>query len=123
VLAAWAALLLTAGTARSYDDAFTTAEDWKTRMSLREKFISIVAPMSEFHRYGVPFRRPAQEYIPALDRVIAANPQLDDEEVANIFASTVYLYEPESRPYFDMLEDRFLRGDTEFKAVRLRPSE
>ena len=90
-------------------------------MSLREKFMSIVAPMSAFHRYGVPFRHAAEEYLPKVDRVIAANPGLDDEEVANIFASAVYLYEPESRPYFDGLEGRFLRGDTEFKAVRLRP--
>lgn len=117
--AAFAAVILAGVPAQAYVDTFTDGADWKTRMSLREKFMSIVAPMAEFHKYGVPFRRSAEEYIPTIDRVIAANPRLEREDVANIFASAVYLYEPESRPYFDLLEERFLRGDNEFKAVRL----
>ncbi len=90
---------------------FTTGEDWTTRMTLREKYMSIVAPMSLYNQYGVPFRHAPEQYIPAIDRVMRNNPHLLDKDVANIFASTVYRVEPESRASFDQLEERFLRGE------------
>ncbi len=83
---------------------FTTGKDWRQRMSLKEKFISIFAPSLLFHRYGVPLRRPINDYIQTIDKVLMENPYLEKEDVSNIFASTIYAYEPESRPALDSLE-------------------
>ena len=90
---------------------FTTGQDWTDRMSAGEKVLSIVAPMSVLFRYGVPFRLRPEDYIPAMDQVLKNNPHLAAEDVANIFASTVYVFEPETRPVLDNLETRFLQGD------------
>lgn len=90
--------------ANSSTDTFTTGKDWTQRMSLREKFISIFAPSLLFHRYGVPLRRPINDYIRTIDKVLMENPYLEKEDVSNIFASTIYAYEPESRPALDSLE-------------------
>ena len=54
-----------------------------------------------FAAYGVPFRHTPPEYVKAMDKVLLYNPYLEKEDVANIFASTVYAYEPESRPGFE----------------------
>ena len=90
--------------AQADSETFTTGKDWVQKMSVKEKFISVFAPSLLFHRYGVPLRRPINEYIPTIDKVLMENPYLEKEDVANIFASTVYAYEPESRPALDSLE-------------------
>lgn len=116
-------LLMIAPVQAALSPTFTTGEDWQRHMSEREKFMSILVPMSVFHQYGVPFRLSPDKYIGVIDNVISANPQIENEDIANIFASTVYLYEPESRPAFDAMEMNFLRGD--FRAddlhLSLRP--
>lgn len=90
--------------AQADSETFTTGKDWVQKMSVREKFLSLFAPTLLFHKYGVPLRRPINEYIPTIDKVLMENPYLEKEDVANIFASTVYAYEPESRQALDSLE-------------------
>ena len=84
-------------------------------MSKGEKFISVYAPMILFHRYGVNFRKTPTEYAATIDRVLLENPYIEKEDVANIFASTVYTYEPESREAFAIMK-------TEFDQENLRPT-
>lgn len=88
-------------------EVFTSGEDWVRRMSKREKFLSIFAPYILYYRYGVPFRKPPHEYIADVDKVLLVNPYLESEEIANIFASTVYAREPESRPAFHAMAQDF----------------
>ena len=113
-------LCLTLGTAASshaisYSETFTTGKEWTEKMSKGEKFISIYAPMILFHRYGVNFRKTPNEYAETIDRVLLENPYLEKEDVANIFASTVYTYEPESRRAFAIMK-------TEFEQESLKPA-
>lgn len=100
--------------ARMASETFSTGRDWTTRMSMGEKYLSVLVPMTTLHQYGVPFRLKVQDYIPAIDYVLEHNPHLLDEDVANILASTVYLFEPQSRPSLDSLETKFLQGDYSF---------
>ncbi len=96
-------LLLAAIPGFAASDSFSTGKDWNEKMSEKEKFISIVAPMVHFSHYGVPFEHTPPEYINAIDQVLLYNPYLENEDMTNIFASTVYAYEPESRPAFENL--------------------
>jgi hypothetical protein len=96
---------------------FTSGNDWTERMTPGEKYLSILAPMAVFYQYGVQFRLRPEEYIPKIDRLLEWNPQLHGEDVTNIFASAVYLFEPENRPAFDSMETEFLRGN--FEPLRL----
>ena len=91
--------------------SFSTGKDWKDHMTEDEKLMSLMAPMIIYHRYGVPFILTPEKYIPKIDKIILKNPDLGGEDVANIFASTVYAIEPESRHAWDALEEQFLRGD------------
>ena len=93
--------------ANSYSETFTTGKEWTEKMSKSEKFISVYAPMILFHRYGVNFRKTPNEYAETIDRVLLENPYLEKEDVANIFASTVYTYEPESRRAFAIMKMEF----------------
>lgn len=109
-----AASLLALGATPGVSTApFSTGAEWSDRMTEGEKFLSVAVPMATLIEYGVPIRMPLQAYIPTLDRVIERNPQLGKEDVANIFASTVYIYEPQTRRRLDELEERFLRGNFE----------
>lgn len=98
---------------------FTSGRDWTEKMTPLEKFMSVAVPMSTLQRYGIHFRHMPIDYLPTIDRVIRNNPNLFDEDVSNILASTVYALEPESQPAFKDLEARFLRGDFESQPVRL----
>ena len=91
----------------AYSETFTTGRDWLQKMSKGEKFISVYAPMILFHRYGVNFRKTPNEYAETIDKVLLENPYLEKEDVANIFASTVYAYEPESRRAFAIMKIAF----------------
>lgn len=91
----------------AYADNFATGKDWTQRMSKREKFLAVFAPYILYHRYGVPFRKPPQEYISDIDKILVGNPYLEVEDVANIFASTVYTFEPESRTAFRAMVHEF----------------
>src|SRR3990167_3897812 len=92
-------------------ESFSTCKDWMQKMSKGEKFISVYAPMILFHRYGINFRKTTNEYLESIDRVLINNPYLEKEDVANIFASTVYAYEPESRHAFQLMEVELARQD------------
>ncbi len=93
--------------AQASSDTFTTGKDWTQKMSKGEKFLSVYAPMILFHRYGVNFRKTPDEYAETIDHVLVENPYLEKEDVANIFASTVYAYEPESRRAFVIMKMEF----------------
>ena len=94
-----------------YSENFTDGKDWTQKMSKGEKFISVYAPMILFHRYGVNFRKTPAEYIETIEKVLINNPYLEKEDVSNIFASTIYAYEPESRPAFKLMEAEFAHQD------------
>ena len=79
-------------------------------MSKGEKFISVYAPMILFYRYGLNFRKSPGEYTETIDKVLLNNPYLEKEDIANIFASAVYAYEPESRPAFRAIENKLSEG-------------
>ncbi len=104
-----ALVLIAAGARQAFAsvETFTTGKDWEERMSPREKIIAVLAPAILLDKYGVPLRRPISEYIPTMDQVVLNNPYLENEDVANIFVSTVYASEPELRSSLDALEMQF----------------
>lgn len=110
----------------AYAEAFVTGKEWVEKMSPAEKFMALIVPMNLFHRYGVEFRRKPIEYIPVIDDVLLNNPYIEDEDVTNIFASYVYVTEPESRNAFRLMarmffERRsFLDGDLTYDSLYVR---
>ena len=99
------------------DDVFLTGRDWKKSLSDREKFMALLPPAVLFQEYDVRLRRSLPEYIVLVDLILRYNPQLEEEDVANIFTSTVYRYEPESRVALKTMELQFLQGDLEIKPL------
>ncbi len=95
------------------NEAFSTGKDWVNHMNSREKIISIVAPTIVLHQYGIPIQQSPDKYVSKIDRALAKNPDLAKEDISNIFASTVYYYEPWTRKPLEELELAFLRGETE----------
>ena len=91
----------------AYSETFTTGKEWLQKMSKGEKFISVYAPMIIFHRYGINFRKTPNEYAATIDQILLKNPYLEKEDIANIFASTVYTYEPESRRALAIMKMEF----------------
>ena len=112
-------VLLSSPSQAASSDNFTTGHDWLQRMSPREKYISLVAPMSVMHRYGVPMHLSPEGYIPVIDKIMRVNPQLANEDVANVFASALYRLEPDSRPSLDAMEREFLKGSYDPQEIRL----
>ena len=106
--------LLTARVSAAAPETFTTGEDWAKRMTRNEKLMSLLAPTVFLQNYGVPIQRPPQFYAPLIDKAVAYNPKLLNEDIASIFASTVYYFEPQTRPALDELETNFLRGDLNY---------
>ena len=104
--------------ASSADDTFTTGRDWVQHMTKREKFISLLPPTLVFSRHDVEPHHTIPEYIYWIDKILLKNPQLEKEDVGNIFASTVYLVEPENRDALKNMEAGFLRGDYEDRSTR-----
>ena len=101
------ALLLVSPVVLAAQETFTTGKEWNQNMSENEKFMSLAAPMILFNKYGVPFKETPEYYIPLVDKVLTEYPYLENEDVANIFASTVYAYEPESRETLTLIEKEF----------------
>lgn len=110
-------ILTTAYPAAALDDQFSSGRDWVERMSPKEKLISLLPPSLMFEEYDVHLRRSLPEYIWLIDHILKRNPQLENEEVGNIFASTVYLVEPENREALKTMEMNFLRGDLDAKPI------
>ena len=99
--------------AANHEEIFTSGREWSREMSRREKFISLTAPALLFERYDVHLRHALPQYVSWIDTILARNPRLENEDVGNIFASTVYLFEPENRLALKTMEMNFLRGDME----------
>src|SRR5690349_15275514 len=97
--------------ASAYNREFVTGEDWVEKMSPREKFMSLMPPTLVFQEYDVHLKLSLPQYILLIDKVMERNPRLENEDIANIFASTIYLFEPENRPKLSNMEEDFLKGD------------
>lgn len=100
-----------------YDEGFNTGKDWVHHMSQREKFMSLLPPTMLFDEYDIHLRHSLPEYIVLLDHILLRNPQLENEEMTNVFASAVYLFEPQNREALKTLEIDLLRGDPEDKTT------
>lgn len=107
-------------------EVFTTGDDWIERMSVREKLIALLPPTLLMQRFGVRLERTPEEYVPLIDLALEYNPQLRGEDVANIFASTVYQAEPANRVSLEHME-RYLQRRSDYESqpfiprLRLRP--
>ena len=105
--------------AANQETTFSTGKDWLRRMSPREKYISLLPPSLLFQRYDVRLKLSLPEYIGLIDHILLRNPQLKDEDVSNIFASTIYLFEPQNREALKTMEMGFLSGSFEPSAYQL----
>ena len=101
-----------------YDGTLSTGKDWLKHMSPKEKFVSLVPPTLLFTEYDVHLRHSLPQFIQWMDNILLRNPQLEKEDVNNIFASTIYLLEPENREALKTMESDFLRGDYETGRVQ-----
>ncbi len=99
----------------AYDNDLTTGKDWVERMSQREKFMSLIPPALLFSEYNVHLRLSLPQYLLLIDRVMERNPKLESEGLSNIFASTIYFFEPQNREALKTMELNFLRGNLETK--------
>lgn len=97
------------------DEPFTTGKDWAKTMSLREKYISLLPPSLVMEQYDVHLKISLPQYIGLINSILLKNPQLEKEDVSNIFASTVYLFEPQNRPALKNMEMDFLSGNYEMQ--------
>ena len=110
--------LTAAGTAHAdLDDTFVTGRDWNQHMSQREKFMSLLPPTLLFDEYDVHLRHSLPQYIVWMDNILGHNPEFEREDVNSIFASTIFLFEPENRTALRTMETNFLRGDYESHTV------
>ena len=120
LLSAFFLLIVSALPAQALVETFTTGKDWEKHMSPREKMISLVPPSLLLNRYDILTRFTLPEYVQAIDYVMPLNPQLEKEDVSNIFVSLVYLLEPEKRPAIENMELQFLRGERPPKLLRFQ---
>ena len=104
-------LILTPLQASAYNQDLATGQDWTERMSQKEKFMSLVPPAILFSEYDVHLKLRLPKYIYLIDRIMERNPRLQDEGIASIFASTIYLFEPENRQNLRNMEINFLPGN------------
>lgn len=100
---------------RAYEKEFVTGRDWVEHMSTREKFMSLVPPTFLFAEYDVDLKLSLPQYMTLIDHVMERNPKLEGEGLANIFASTVFFFEPQNRQALKTMEMNFLRGELETK--------
>ena len=99
----------------AYNEEFVTGKDWVKNMSQREKFMSLIPPSLLFSEYDVHLKLGLPQYIFLIDQIMQRNPRLENEELSNIFASTIYLFEPQNREALKTMEMNFLRGELETK--------
>ena len=91
-----------------------TGDDWMHNMSAREKYMSLVPPTLVFSDYDVHMKLSLPQYIFLIDRIMQRNPGFADEGITNIFASAIYLFEPQNREALRSMEMHFLQGDYNF---------
>jgi hypothetical protein len=99
------------GAETSPEEPFVSGKEWLEEMSPREKFMSLIPPALLFSEYQVDLRLSLPQYIFLVDRAVEQNPEFEREDITNIFASTIYLFEPQNRPALRKMETSFLRGD------------
>ena len=104
-------MLLVGSVRADVQETFTIGREWAHQMSPREKFMSLLPPTYLFSAYDVHLRHSLPNYIHWIDSILQHNPQLEDEDVTNLFASTIFLFEPENRDAIKAMEANFLRGD------------
>ncbi len=102
---------------RTKSETFLTGRDWTENLTNREKFMALLPPSLVFEEYDVKLSHSLPEYIVLIDLILRYNPQLQEEDVANIFTSAVYRFEPESRVALKTMELQFLQGDLETKPL------
>ena len=105
--------------AASKGETFLTGKDWRETMSVREKFMALLPPSILFDEYEIKLHHSLPEYVQLIDLILRYNPQLDEEDVANVFTSAVYRFEPESRVALKTMEMNFLQGNLEIKPLHL----
>jgi hypothetical protein len=104
-------VFLTSPAQADYQEVFVSGREWVKQMSPREKFMSLLPPSFLFSAYDVRLRHSLPQYIHWIDAILERNPELQNEEIGNVFASTVFLLEPENREALSAMEGNFLRGD------------
>ena len=102
---------------KTKSENFLTGRDWKETLTDREKFMALLPPSLVFEEYDIRLSHSLPEYIVLINLILRYNPQLQEEDVANIFASAVYRFEPESRVALKTMELQFLQGDLEIKPL------
>lgn len=118
--AVWAMVLVLASGpawAETREDVFLTGKDWRETMTMREKYMSLLPPVVLFDEYDIRLTHSLPEYIMLIDRIVRFNPDLEEEDVANIFTSAVYRFEPQSRVALKTMEMNFLQGNFEIKPL------
>lgn len=108
-------MALAAVPCRAYEKEFVTGQDWVEHMSNREKFMSLVPPTFLFAEYDVDLKLSLPQYMTLIDHVMERNPKLESEGLSNIFASTIFFFEPQNRQALKTMEMNFLRGELETK--------
>ncbi len=102
---------------KTKSETFLTGRDWTESLTNREKFMALLPPSLVFEEYNVRLSHSLPEYIVLIDLILRYNPQLQEEDVVNIFASAVYRFEPESRVTLKTMELQFLQGNLEIKPL------
>ena len=115
VFFAFILILSFAAPCRAEEEEFVTGRDWIKRMSQREKFMSLLPPALLFSEYDVQLRLGLPQYILLIDGIMERNPKLENEEISNIFSSTIYFFEPQNREALKTMEMNFLKGELETK--------
>ena len=100
------------------EEAFATGKDWSKHMSAREKYIALLPPTMVLEDYDVHLKLGLPQYVTLIDAILLRNPQLEKEDVGNIFVSTVYLVEPQNREALKAMEMDYLSGNYENKSYR-----
>lgn len=86
-------------------------------MNFREKFMALLPPRLLLEDYDIRLLHSLPEYIQVIDKILKFNPELQEEDVTNIFASAVYRFEPQARVQLKSMEFQFLQGDLEIKPL------
>lgn len=79
--------------------------------------MALLPPTMLFEEYDVRLRHSLPEYIVLINLILRYNPELQEEDVTNIFTSAVYRFEPESRVTLKTMELQYLQGDLEIKPL------
>src|SRR3989338_1194133 len=71
-------------------------KEWKA-MTHKEKFGCVLATIVWMDACRVPLSKSPNTYIAKIDEILSLRPEMQDKDVAAIFASVVYQNEPQAR--------------------------